>query len=254
MVSPLDDALALLAEQPQVLICCDYDGTLAPIVANPADAVPFPDVVDVLYDLAVMPGLRVALVSGRAMRDLRSLSGVDERVTLVGSHGAEFVEGQFLGFGPVQQRLLDELAGRAESIVGDAPGAMVEYKPTSFAVHVRNADPADADRVMAQVAEEILSVDGIFITHGKKVVEVAVIHADKGEAISELRDGAAVLFVGDDVTDERGFAALRARDVGIKVGLGDSAAQYRVPDPAAVKALLEQFARLRGSWAPEARS
>ncbi len=80
---------------------------------------------------------------------------------------------------------------------------------------------------------------GVHATAGKEVLELAVQRVDKGSAINALRpDGGVVLFVGDDVTDERGFAALRPDDIGVKVGPGDTAAQYRVADVPAVGDLL----------------
>jgi trehalose 6-phosphate phosphatase len=78
---------------------------------------------------------------------------------------------------------------------------------------------------------------------------VAVTDADKGSAVRRLATeiGAqGVLYLGDDVTDEDVFRVLGADDVGIKVGAGETAAAHRVPDPPAVRALLEQLADLLG--------
>ena len=83
---------------------------------------------------------------------------------------------------------------------------------------------------------------------GKDIVEFAVRHVTKGDAIARLRDlrGAdAVFFAGDDVTDEDAFRVLDSGDVGVKVGEGDTLAGYRVSDPAALTDVLKQLARLR---------
>src|SRR5882757_10933413 len=92
--APLDaalrDTLARLARVPQLLVCCDYDGTLAPIVEDPTKAVPLPEAVAALRSLAALPQTTAAVVSGRALRDLAALSRLPSEVHLVGSHGSEF--------------------------------------------------------------------------------------------------------------------------------------------------------------------
>jgi trehalose 6-phosphate phosphatase len=79
---------------------------------------------------------------------------------------------------------------------------------------------------------------------GKDVLELAVTDADKGSALSRLRSelsAAGVLYLGDDVTDEDAFAVLRAGDVGVKVGTGETRARHRVPDLAGVAAVLRRL-------------
>jgi trehalose 6-phosphate phosphatase len=88
-------------------------------------------------------------------------------------------------------------------------------------------------------------------TAGKAVLEFAVISTDKGEAIDILRtehDASAVVFFGDDVTDEKAFRRLTDADVGVKVGPGDTAATHRVSSPEDVAAALQFLlsARARG--------
>jgi trehalose-6-phosphatase len=83
------------------------------------------------------------------------------------------------------------------------------------------------------------------------VIELAVVDADKGTAVDHLRDvvGAdAVLFVGDDVTDEDAFGVLRASDIGIKVGPGRTLARYRLAGTDETADLLSSLAGLRRAW------
>jgi trehalose 6-phosphate phosphatase len=85
---------------------------------------------------------------------------------------------------------------------------------------------------------------------GKAVVEFAVISTDKGEAIDILRerqDATAVVYFGDDVTDEKVFRRLRATDVGVKVGEGDTLAGYRVESPDDIADALEYLLRARSA-------
>jgi trehalose 6-phosphate phosphatase len=86
------------------------------------------------------------------------------------------------------------------------------------------------------------------VLHGKHVVEVSVVRADKGTALLALRDAVgadAVAYFGDDVTDEHVFALLGPEDVGVKVGQGDTAAAWRVDGPPEVAQALALLADLR---------
>ena len=169
-------------------------------------------------------------------------------IILVGSHGGEFESGFVAPLSTQQQELLQQLDTVLTQMVATAPGAELERKPISIAVHVRQADRADAERVLVAVREGPALWPGVHTTAGKEVLELAVQQVDKGSAVDLLRKQAAdptVVFVGDDVTDERAFAALRPGDVGVKVGGGDTAAQFRVESVESVRALLALLAALR---------
>jgi trehalose 6-phosphate phosphatase len=82
---------------------------------------------------------------------------------------------------------------------------------------------------------------------GKEVLEIAVTDADKGTALRRLvteLDAAAAMYMGDDVTDEDGFRALGPGDLTLKIGNGDTAARYRVPDLAGALAVLRRLSDL----------
>ena len=86
------------------------------------------------------------------------------------------------------------------------------------------------------------------LTEGKAVLEFAVISTDKGEAIDILRDeqdASAVVYFGDDVTDEKAFRRMRDGDVGVKVGPGDTLAGFRVDGPEDVVTALRQLLEAR---------
>jgi trehalose 6-phosphate phosphatase len=241
------DALRRVARVPRLLVTSDFDGTLAPIVNHPGDARPLPAAASALRDLAELPATTAALISGRALRDLAVLSGLAAPVHLVGSHGAEFDT----GFAhDIDTELLDRIADELEAIAGRYPGATVETKPASVALHVRNAAPADGAAALAaaRTAAEAWDAEP---TAGKAVLEFAVITTDKGEAIDILRErdaASAVVFFGDDVTDEKAFRRMRDGDVGVKVGPGDTLAGFRVDSPEDVADALEfLLAARRGS-------
>lgn len=242
----LQDALARAARIPRLLITSDFDGTLAPIVNNPADARPLRDAADTLIALADLPGTATALISGRALEVLRDLSGMPTAVHLVGSHGAEFDS----GFAhPIDRARLDQIAAELTAIARNRPGVTVEIKPASVALHVRNAEPADADSACAQARAASAAWEAE-LTEGKAVLEFAVITTDKGEAIDILRDehsASTVIYFGDDVTDEKAFRRLRDGDVGVKVGPGQTLAGYRVDEPEDVAAALKYLLDARRS-------
>jgi trehalose 6-phosphate phosphatase len=226
----LQRALDTVSRVPRLLVTCDFDGTLAPIVSNPADARMLPDAATALTALAELPDTHVALVSGRALGVLRTLSRMPASVHLVGSHGAEFDT----GFAhDIDEGLLARIIAELNEIAADKPGVTVETKPASVALHVRNASPADGEAALEQARRASDSWDA-HATAGKAVLEFAVIQTDKGEAVDILREqnaATAVVFLGDDVTDEKAFARLRDGDIGVKIGPGDTAAGFRIGSP-----------------------
>ncbi|MGV0790390.1 trehalose-phosphatase [Mycolicibacterium sp. XJ1819] len=234
----LQHALAEVAGVPRLLVTSDFDGTLSPIVDNPADARALPAAAAALVELAELPDTSAALISGRALEVLRALSAMPATVHLVGSHGAEFAS----GFGhDIDRNLLDRITAELTAIAADKPGVAVETKPASVALHVRNAAPEDGRAALAQAREAAQAWDAQ-ITEGKAVLEFAVIQTDKGAALDLLRaqeNASALVFFGDDVTDEKAFRRLRGADVGVKVGPGDTLARYRIATPEAVAEALE---------------
>ena len=165
-------------------------------------------------------------------------------VNFVGSHGAEFDAG-FAHH--VDESLLARITNALNDIATHRPGVTVESKPASVALHVRNATQADGDAALREARAAATSWDAE-LTEGKAVLEFAVISTDKGEAVDILReryDAAAVAFMGDDVTDEKAFRRLRDSDVGVKVGEGETLAEYRVGSPDDVADVLEYLLRAR---------
>jgi trehalose 6-phosphate phosphatase len=176
------------------------------------------------------------------VRDLQATSGFTGNLRWVGSHGAELD-------GPLTGELADRrdaLARQMEPVVARVAGARLEVKPASVAVHVREVP----DRLAAvALLEEVdaLAEPSLTKKPGKEVLELAVTDADKGTALRRLRDeigAGAALYLGDDVTDEDGFRALRPDDVTIKVGEGDTAARFRVADVPGAVAVVRRLVEL----------
>lgn len=224
-------ALVRVARTPRLLVACDYDGTLAPIVEDPDHAVPCPESVTALRALASLAATTVAVISGRALHDLAALSRLPSEVHLVGSHGSEFDAGFGHALEPAEKALHEELHAELQRLVADAKGVSLEAKPVSIAVHVRRAEPEVGERVLSAVRAGPCTWKGVQVTEGKSVIELAVVQTDKGHALDLLRRQAgasATVFLGDDVTDEKAFARLTGSDLGVKVGAGETLAGYRV--------------------------
>ncbi|PPI01053.1 trehalose-phosphatase [Rathayibacter sp. AY1D1] len=245
-------ALRELAATDRLLVALDFDGTLAPEVDDPARARALPEAREAVLRLLALPGTRVALVSGRALGSLEEVSQLPDEALLVGSHGIE------IRLDPEEDavRLDDdelEKVGVLEDVLkGIARGidnVWIEDKPAGFALHTRLATERHS-RVAHVVAlsEARAEVQGVTIREGKNVLEFSVRSTTKGEAVQHLRrytGATAVLYAGDDVTDEDAFAVLGSGDVGIKSGEGTTAASYQVRGPEQVAHALRLLADLR---------
>ena len=247
-------AVETVAAQRPLLIGLDFDGVLAPIVERPGDARALPGTLDAVRELAALPDVTVVLVSGRARDDLLGLTELDAHgdVLVIGSHGAERPRWPREGdrddppaLDDDARERLAQVQARLEGLAAEHPGAHVEHKPTAAVLHTRRLVSGESERVAAQALSLLSEVPGVHVTRGKEVVEAAVVETSKGAALAWLRDqvgAAAVLYLGDDVTDETVFRSLREGDLGVKVGDGETAAAQRVDDPEDVRQLLRHLA------------
>ena len=256
----LDRALRELAQLPSILVALNFDNILAPLVDDPADSRISPQAIEALARLEAMPGLHLALISGREAAALISLADVPAGTRVVGSHGAQrghvgrSAEGaRTLVAEPFeltaeQAALHDRTLRAAQELAERYEGAWVETKPASVVVHSRLSGREDAAALTEAVLAGPAAASGLRVQRGKDVVEMAVVNATKGDAVVELRADVApdgLLFAGDDVTDEDAFAVLGENEVGIKVGDGPTAAGYRVTDTDELTAVLLRLVELR---------
>lgn len=251
MTPDLLDALRGLARAPSILVGCDYDGTIAPIVDDPSQALPLAESVVALRALAGLANTTVAVVSGRSLRDLATLSRLPSEIHLIGSHGSEFDVDFMRDLEPELAQRLRQLSTEIDDLTTGIPGAVVEHKPASIAVHVRRCASADSTRLATRLLTGPGARPDIFMTFGKAVLEFSVIKMDKGNAFTALRAGhgaTAAIFVGDDATDETVFEVLSGPDVGVKVGPGKTAAGHRVDDPLDAARLFATLAEERRTW------
>ncbi|MFX1822210.1 trehalose-phosphatase [Pseudarthrobacter sp. CC4] len=241
----LREAIRRIAGTEHLLVAMDFDGTMAPIVGRADDARPLPRSAAAFAGLAVLPRTTTALISGRALASLRAVASPPVDTLLIGSHGAE----AWLGPGSAgltldegQKALLDEVRTVLEDIVREAPGTTLEDKPAGVVLHTRLAADDVAEDAVAAARSLLQDRKGVFLKDGKRVLETSVVNASKGEGVTFLRQitgATGVLFAGDDTTDEDALARLEPGDVGVKVGLDFTQAEYRVEAPVHIAELLE---------------
>jgi trehalose 6-phosphate phosphatase len=255
---PLALARATLGSAPSGLLS-DLDGTLAPIVDDPAAARPLPEAVKALIALAKRLAL-VGVVTGRAAAEARRLLGTDT-LLVIGNHGLEWLEPGERDVPPAPG--LAWAVEAVESIISVLeldPGVWVEHKGPSATVHYRNAtDPAGArDRLMAAIGD--VTPHGLTLRPGRMSVELRPAGVgDKGTAVERAitRYGLrGLVLLGDDVTDLDMFRAAAEARAGGRIsatilavaGAGEvppsiaAAADAVLPDPAAAARLLSELA------------
>lgn len=242
-----------LSAPPRLLVACDFDGTLAPLAPRPED-VRLPDeTCAILRHLTTEAGVHLAIISGRALADVQGRVPVPVDC-FAGTHGLELaghgLDGDRAQAATLQPRLA-LIATALERRLGGIPGLLVENKRLALAVHYRRVDPADWERIARTVAEVAASDDAFRLQPGHRVVEILPDLAwDKGEALKQIagRLGiprSAVVYLGDDTTDE---AAFRAIPNGTSVSVGSSrpsTAHWMARCPDDVRRLLAWVADLR---------
>lgn len=251
------DALARLAAAEELLVAVDFDGTLSPLENEPMTARMLPAARVSVNALLALPRTTVAFVSGRSLSDLRVIAEHDDEslILLAGSHGAEtWVPGSGTEPHPEDPSdivLRDILQMKAEQATAGMDGVWIEPKTFGLGVHTRRAD--DATEAAAQeVVDAILARDapGWRRRTGHNILEYSFRHEGKDVAVAHLRAttyATAVLFAGDDVTDEDALASLSEGDVGVHVGTPPTAASVCVPDISAFAAFLGALAQMRAS-------
>ncbi|QYY26109.1 trehalose-phosphatase [Diaphorobacter sp. MNS-0] len=221
----------------------DFDGTLADIAAQPHAVQLPPGVVDCLQALHVRLEGALAIVTGRTMADIDHF--LDPlRLPVACEHGAQYRLGNGRS-GGLPALPLQPLLAALRPLMAQHPELLLEAKSAGLALHYRQAPQLQALCLQA-ITQALREVPGAELLHGKFVYEIKPVGPDKGRAITDFMRlapfaGRAPLFVGDDVTDEAGFAAAQSLGgLGIKVGEGATRAHARLATPAAVRQWLQQ--------------
>jgi len=231
----------------------DYDGTLAELRKRPADAAPAGEVAQILSELDRQGNLDVYLVGGRSREDMDRWFS-EYRFRLVGEHGYcskdKDAQDWVVLVPDADLSWKDQILDFLELYAGMTPGSFLEEKTASVVWHYAGADPefgAWKAQQLVSSLQEMLSNLPVQIHHGKKIVEIASVHANKGAAVSYFMTKyryEAALCAGDDETDEAMFRLSDDRLRSAKVGAGETAAAFRCPSPNAFRAFLHQLLTL----------
>ena len=243
----------------KTVLFIDFDGTLAPLADAPHKAFMPARVRDLLRKLSRDRNFKIVIISGRDIKDLREKVGL-KNIIYAGSHGLE-IKGPGINLNIAKSSastrvLRGILAGLRKALFG-IKGVLIENKGLSVAFHYRLVSGADKKRavsVFKNLVEPFRRASKIKILPGKKVFEVCLpVNWDKGRAalyiILKLFHGETILpiYVGDDVTDEKAFKALRGAALTIHVGeKHDTAAEFGVKDTRGVYRLIANLAAQRG--------
>ncbi|MGQ4600791.1 trehalose-phosphatase [Nocardia sp. R6R-6] len=238
-----------------VAVLLDFDGTLAEIVADPADAKPVDGAAATLAELAAR--CPVAVISGRDLNDLRARVGVGG-IWYAGSHGFDLLAPDGTHHvhdaGPGTEQALARVAGELRERLGTIAGVLVEHKRFAVAVHHRNVADKEVGGVVAAVHEAGRTA-GLRVTHGRRVAELRPdMDWDKGTALRWILQHVSIpvrpIYLGDDLTDEDAFDAVEPDGLAIVVrhdetGDRHTAARFAVAGPRQVPDLLDRLVRLR---------
>ena len=259
----------LLADPTGALVACDYDGTLAPIVADPGQAYPARGAVEALTVLAGLVG-QVAVITGRPAADAVRLGGLEQvpGIVVLGLYGTQRWSDGVLTADDPPPGLAAARAAAGDLLRSADAGVRLEDKGGSFAVHTRQAaDPkAELDRLREPLTA-LAAEHGLLVEPGRHVLElrsatsaVSGSGSDKGAALLRLASelpATSVLFAGDDLGDLAAFEAVkRLRSNGlpawavaaasVEAPAVAEAADLVVEGPAGVVELLREIAQLLG--------
>ena len=244
-----------------IFLFLDYDGTLTPIVESPDKAVIPGKTREILRGLSKNPDCRVAIISGRALKDIKNKIGL-EGIIYAGNHGLE-IDGPKIKFkasiSSGYMTILKKIKTILKKKLSKIKGVIIEDKGLTLSVHYRLVDTKDAWLVKTIFHETLVHYivsNKIKIRPGKKVLEIRPsLEWDKGKIVLWLlarlkfvlgKEPCVPIYVGDDITDEDAFKALKNAGLTVFVGdSGNSHAKYYLKNTQEVIEFLEQILKIK---------
>ncbi len=255
------DALEKISTADQLSLFLDYDGTLTPIAGTPQQALMPQETRDILQTLSKISRFHLAIISGRAMKDLQKLVGIDG-IIYVGNHGFE-IQGPGIVFEglipPKLEELFERLKYEINRKLAAFAGAFIEDKGLTFSVHYRLANQSRAmvlEHILSHIVKPHLTKKEIRVGSGKRVFEIRPpVEWDKGKAVTWIltKQQFAVgqqrilpICIGDDATDEDVFLAMKDRGMAVYVGNPRAShAQYYLNSTGEVIEFLKRIQEIR---------
>lgn len=241
-----------------IFLFLDYDGTLTPIVNTPDKAKLSASTKKVLRGLTGSSCVKLAVVSGRSLKDIKRLMGL-KGIIYVGNHGLEIDAPGLKFISPVSPRIkavIRNISNELKNRLSSINGLIVEDKGLTLSIHYRRVARPDFIKMrtaLQETAGHYLARKKIRINKGKKVFEIKPpTEWNKGHAVLWLlkkmlaRHGeknVLPIYIGDDVTDEDAFRAIKNKGLIVFVGKSKkSQAQYYLKDHKEVQNFLERIA------------
>ncbi|MBX3216636.1 MAG: trehalose-phosphatase [Labilithrix sp.] len=250
-----------LARHTPLGILCDLDGTLVPFARTPEEARPDADAVDLVNTLAALPGVTMAIVSGRPKAWLEAFFP-SPHVFLVAEHGAaRRGMGAWENIGKIDPAPLEELAARLERLAERHPGALIERKQTTVALHYRQVQRGLRGELLVEaygIIDKFVAKNPAFERlEGVLVAEIRPASVRKSSAVPWVRElagaNARLVALGDDVTDEHMFRVLGPNDEAIVVRTTErrrTAARWELDDSNEVRSVLRWVEGVRAGQTP----
>ena len=253
---------ARMAKAASLFLALDFDGTLVPIVERPELARPSEEMIAAITSLARIRGVRVMVISGRGLEELRGLLQVQE-LALAGLHGLETwppISRQSARIDVHRLRAdLDRLLFVLREKLGSAEGPRIEDKRHAIAFHFRGIPRPAAARMRTAVQaafRETVEESNLVLVPGKEVLEARIAGVEKGSCARAMQEkiasGSLAIVIGDDITDEDLFRAFVKDGIAVVVGSPKkTAARYAIERQADVIPWLREVEALWRETRPE---
>ena len=251
-----ENTQARIQQAQNLFLFMDYDGTLTPIVSRPELALCSSKVKRHLEKLRDLPGVYLAIISGRTLEDLREKVGV-LGIIYVGNHGLEIEnpDGRYKKIlSSARTRELKRITQNLQNSLKEIPGILFEEKGPILSVHYRNVSQNFFEQI-SQILEEELQQwkDRWKMASGKMVWEIRPkVDFHKGKAVREIlktfpSQGLLPIYLGDDQTDEDAFRVLQGRGISVFIGPGrlPSEADFFLQNPDEVQEFLFRCLEVR---------
>lgn len=248
----LGDLYHALGSARRRVLMLDYDGTLAPFHVDPAQAEPYPGVREALATILSARHTRLVVVTGRATRDLLPLLRLDPCPEVWGSHGWEPPDAACAGAAPERAPAVVPVAADLAVLAAEleARGIRVETKPSGLAVHWRGLSGDDRSAIRHWLEDRWVASNlgcSLDWTEFDGGVEFRLPGRHKGHVVErllgEMGPGTVAAYLGDDLTDEDAFRAIRGRGVGVLVRreVRPTAADFQLEAPEEVLDFLARW-------------